>query len=419
MQAGGRCETADVQRRRLLALLAVAVALAVAELGVLVLWPDGGVVTPDEVAAGRYFSAAQLERAADYRGPQLPIYVAQTLLGLVVLGLLVARPPRVLTRLTTGSRFVLLRVALAAAVVSLLLTVVAMPLGAVGRQRGIDVGLVTRSWPGWLADVALGGVIQAALMAAAAVALIALMRRAPRWWWAPASIVVVAGAGVVLYVAPVALDPLFNRFTPVEQRVRADVVQLGAAAGIEVGEVLSIDASKRTTAANAYVAGFGPTKRVVVYDTLLERFPRSELRFVLAHELAHQRYDDVPRGLAYVLLVAPFGLLAAALLLRSLAPAARADARTVPALALVLALLVPAITMISNQLSRRVEARADTFALQLTDDPQALIDFRRRSVVRNVSEPDPGAVSQWLLGTHPTALERIGAAEAWRRGARP
>ena len=278
---GGRCETANVQRRRLLALLAVAVALAVAELGVLVLWPDGGVVTPDEVAAERYFSAAQLERAADYRGPQLPIYVAQTLLGLVMLGLLVARPPRVLTRLTTGSRFVALRVALAAAVVSLVLTVVAMPLGAVGRQRGIDVGLVTRSWPGWLADVALGGVIQAALMAAAAVALIALMRRAPRWWWAPASIVVVAGASVVLYVAPVVLDPLFNRFTPVEQRVRADVVQLGAAAGVEVGEVLSIDASKRTTAANAYVAGFGSTKRVVVYDTLLERFPRSELRFVL------------------------------------------------------------------------------------------------------------------------------------------
>jgi len=416
-----------VQRRWVPASLALAAALVVAELGVLAFWPRGGVVPPDDVAVSAYFSPAQLARAADYRGPELPLYLAGTLLELAVLALLVARPLRWL-RDQAGKGAVMRRVAITAGALSLLLTLVGLPLGAVSRQRGIDVGLVTRSWPGWARDVALGGVIQAGLMALTAVALVGLMRRLPRWWWLPASGVVVAGAAVVLYLTPVVLDPLFNRFTPVRGQARADVLTLAERAGVDVGEVYAVDASRRTTAANAYVAGFGPTKRVVVYDTLLKRFTRDELRLVLAHELAHQHYDDVPRGLLYVLLVAPFGLLAVALLTARLSrggglarggPGDRADARTLPALALSLSLALLSITAISNQLSRRVEARADTFALQLTNAPKPFMAFERRITVRNVSEPDPPRLSRWLFGTHPTPLERIGAGAAWARGVRP
>ena len=409
------------------ALLALAAALVVAELGVLAFWPRDGVVPADDVAVSAYFSPAQVARAEDYRSPQLPLYLAGMLLELAVLALLVARPPRWL-REQAGKGAVMRRVAITAAALSLLLTLVGLPLGAISRQRGIDVGLVTRSWPGWAQDVALGGAIQAGLMALTAVALVGLMRRLPRGWWLPASGVVVAGAAVVLYLTPVVLDPLFNRFTPVRGQDRADVVALAERAGVDVGEVYAVDASRRTTAANAYVAGFGPTKRVVVYDNLLERFTRDELGLVLAHELAHQHYDDVPHGLLYVLLVAPFGLLAVALLTASLSrgdglvragPGDRADARTLPALALSLSLVLPAVTTVSNQLSRRVEARADTFALQLTDAPEPFIAFKRRATLRNVSEPEPSGVSQWLFGTHPTTLERIGAGEAWARGVRP
>ena len=410
------------RHRWLGALAALLGAALAAQAGVWLLWPRSGVVTPVEVSAVTYFSGAQLVRAQQFRGPQLPIYLAQTLLALALLTFLALRPPRWLARLAGGARRPLVRVAATAAALSLLLALAALPLAAVGRQRAIDVGLVTRSWLGWAQDVAAGSAIQAALMALTAVALIALMRRLPRWWWVPASAVVVAGAAVLLYVTPVVVDPLFNRFTPVRGEVRAEVLELAERAGVDVGEVFSVDASRRTTGANAYVAGFGPTKRVVLYDNLLANFPRDELRFVVAHELAHQHYDDVPRGLLYVLLIGPAALAAVALMVRRLAPGepgARADARAVPALALALALVVPIVTSVSNQLSRRVEARADTFALELTDAPDALVGFRVRSVVRNVSDPDPPPLGEWLLGTHPTALERIGAAEAWRRGARP
>jgi len=416
-----------VQRRWVPAVLALAAALAVAELGVLAFWPQGGVVPPDDVAVSAYFSPAQVARAEGYRAPELPLYLAGTLLELAVLAVLVARPPRWL-RDQAGKGRVMLRVAVTAAALSLLLALVGLPLGAISRQRGIDVGLVTRSWPGWAQDVALGGAIQAALMALTAVALVGLMRRLPRWWWLPASGVVAAGAAVVLYLTPVVLDPLFNRFTPLQGPARADVLSLAERAGVDVGEVYAVDASRRTTAANAYVAGFGPTKRVVVYDTLLKRFTRDELRLVLAHELAHQHYDDVPHGLLYVLLVAPFGLLAVALLTATLThregvaragPGRLADARTLPALALSLALVYPAVTTVSNQLSRRVEARADTFALQLTNAPKPFVAFERRITVRNLSEPDPPRLSRWLFGTHPAPIERIGAGAAWARGVRP
>ena len=88
-------------------------------------------------------------------------------------------------------------------------------------------------------------------------------------------------------LAPVVLDPVFNDFTPLpEGETRSDVLELARAAGVKVGEVYSVDASRRTTAANAYVAGLGPTKRVVLFDTLLDRYSRDEIRVVVAHELA-------------------------------------------------------------------------------------------------------------------------------------
>ena len=119
----------------------------------------------------------------------------------------------------------------------------------------------------------------------------------------------------------------------------------------------------------------------------------------------------MPRGLLWVALVAPAGMFAAAQLTRRLGGG-------LPALALSLTLLVPVVTTISNQLSRRVEARADSFALRLTGEPRALIGFERRIALTNVSDPDPPALATALLATHPPVIERIGMAEAFSRRSR-
>jgi STE24 endopeptidase len=185
-----------------------------------------------------------------------------------------------------------------------------------------------------------------------------------------------------------------------------------------------MDASRRTTAANAYVGGLGPTKRVVLYDTLVADFPRDQVRLVVAHELAHQHHHDLRNGLLYLALVTPLGLLAVARLTDRLAPApatgARRGAEVVPALALSVAVLSLAITTVSLQLSRAVEARADTFSLELTDRPRTLVDVQTRLAVRNVTDVDPLPITHALLSTHPTTLHRLGIAEAFaRRGGSP
>ena len=392
---------------------ALVAAVVVAELAVMLLRPRHGVIEPARVSTRSYFSESEIERARDYRRPQLAIYAGVLVIELGVLALLVRRPPRRLRgpfgrpALAGAAAGVALSVALSAAV---------LPLQVVSRERAKDVGLVTQSWSGYARDKAISGGIAALLAGLGAGAAVALMRRLPNGWWAPGSALVVAFGVVSVYAGPVVLDPLFNTFKPLPPgQVRADVLELAERAGVDVGEVYSVDASRRTTAANAYVAGLGKTKRVVLYDTLLENFERDEVRLVVAHELAHVRHRDVPNGLLYLAIVTPFALFAVAQLTRRLAPSEPGPA-SLPALALSLAVMTTTIAMISNQLSRDVEARADSYALTLTDDAESFIAFERRIALRNLADPDPPGWQTFLLATHPPTIERIGIGVAYERG---
>ena len=162
--------------------------------------------------------------------------------------------------------------------------------------------------------------------------------------------------------------------------------------------------------------GIGHTKRVVLYDNLLKEFSPEEVRLVVAHELGHVHYRDVPHGLLWLALVAPFATLVVALVGEKLT---KDGATPVPAILLALAVTAPVITTISNQLSRAIERRADAFALELTDEPDAMVSFERRITLQNVGNPDPPRWQTLLLGTHPTTMERIGQALATSSPAGP
>jgi STE24 endopeptidase len=303
---------------------------------------------------------------------------------------------------------------------SLALNTASLPLTAVAHARAVDVGLSTQSWGAWGGDVAKAWGIGAAGAGAGAGAAIALMRRFPRGWWLPASGVVVAFGVAMTYAGPVVLDPVFNRFTKLPAgRTRSDVLTVARQAGVKVRQVYEVDASRRTTAANAYVTGLGATKRVVLYDTLLRSFSRDELRLVVAHELGHVHYRDVPHGLLYLLLVTPGAMWAAAQLTRRLAPAeGQPGPSSLPALGLAIGVVALGVGTISNQLSRRVEARADSFSLRVTGEPEPFIAFERGIALRNVADPDPPRWLTLLLATHPPTIDRIGIALAYERGAR-
>src|SRR5262249_15524378 len=147
------------------------------------------------------------------------------------------------------------------------LTALQLPVSAISHHRAVDVGLSTQDWGPWLGDVAKSTGIGAVFAGAGAGAAGALIRRLPPTWWAAGSAVVVGFATAMLYLGPVVLDPIFNRFTALPAgHTRDDVLALAREAGVDVGQVYEVDASRRTTASNAYVSGLGRTKRVVLYD---------------------------------------------------------------------------------------------------------------------------------------------------------
>ena len=401
------------------ALFAVIATLLVAELLVLLMAPRSGLITPVPVDASAWFTPAQLSRASSFNGLQLWLALAALALKAAVLAWIVVRAP---ARLRGPYRHPIIVSGLVGAAISIVVVVALLPLSALMRQRSVDYGLTTGSWLDWGWDLIRGAAIAALIAAVATMIAIALIRKMPRRWWLPASALIVLGGLLITFAGPLVVDPIFNRFTPLAAGpARSSVVQLARRAGVTVGSVYVIDASRRTTAANAYVVGIGSSKRVVIYDNLLTKFPPRETRLVVAHELGHVHYRDIFHGLIFLLIVAPFGAWAAARCLRRWGPhdGLPAGPTSVPALTAAVILIVFAITLISNQLSRSIEARADAFALTLTGDAPTFIAQQRRISIENLSDPDPPALAHWLFGTHPTTLERIGIGLAWQRGERP
>jgi STE24 endopeptidase len=412
-----------MQGRRLRLPLAILAAVAAAGVATFLLRPRSGIIDPAAVDVEAYFSAAQLERAEDFRDTQRLLGLAGIAVSGATLAVLAWRPPRRLPVAALLARRPLLGGAAAGAGISLLLVVVGLPLAAWRHDRAYDVGLSTQSWGPWLGDVAKSAGVDAVLAAAGGAVALALMRRFPRRWWIPGSTIVVAFGVITIWLWPVVIDPVFNDFDPLPRgRLRSEVLELARKADVKVGEVYRVDASRRTTAVNAYVGGLGPTKRVVLYDNLIDDFPPDQVRQVVAHELGHQKHRDLYRGLLWLAIVAPAGVYLVQRLAEAFGrreglgdPARKAGPSALPAVALAVSLASLALGSASNVLSRQVEARADAFSLDLTRDPAAHIALERELAERNITDPDPPAALHALFGTHPTTIERIGIGEAWAR----
>jgi STE24 endopeptidase len=388
----------------------MALALAAAEGGRRLLAPRAPLIEPEPVDVHTYFTPEEIARGARFARPQLALGLARGAVDLGALALLARRPPALLRR--RWGRPVGAGVATGGAL-AVALSLPSLPLSAIARRRAIDAGLATQSWRDWGADLVKGTAIQAAFAGAAGGAALATVRRYPRGWWLPAAAGSMLVGTALLALAPVVLDPLFNDFTALpEGQARSDVLELARAAGVKVGEVYSVDASRRTTAANAYVTGIGPTKRVVLFDTLLDRYSRDELRLVVAHELSHVRHRDVPRGALYGAIIAPAAALAVQQLAWALSPA-RDTPEALAVLALAAALVAAPTGVAGNRLSRAMERRADAFSLELAGAPEAFVSFERAIALQNLADLEPPRWVSTLLASHPPTAERIGAALAF------
>ncbi len=326
---------------------------------------------------------------------------------------------------------------LVAPVFLLILAIVALPGELIAHSASVRFGLSVERWGAWWSDWAKGELITLAIGTLVLSALFALLRRSPRlwwvWFWALAQPFVILG----VYLSPLAIDPLFNRFTPLAQQNPALVgrlQQIAALGGLSIPpqRMFVEDASRRSTGMNAYVTGIGGSARIVVWDTTLAKVPPDEILAIYAHEQGHYVLGHIWKGIAFSAALT-FGLLAvlAALFRWALRRCgfrwhipsleeSEPDWVALPLLLLLAAALSFVSEPVANAWSRMDEHAADVYGQQLLtrvlpDAAQVEVrDFNRLGRAW-LEDPQPNRFVVWWMDTHPPVSDR--AEEARRMGA--
>jgi STE24 endopeptidase len=269
-------------------------------------------------------------------------------------------------------------------------------------------------------DYLKGSALDLILSGAGVLLLFWATGRWPLSWWGAAGLFLSGWLFVSTFLWPLIVAPLFNRFQPVnEGPVKTMVTQLADRAGLQVDQILVMDASRRTTKANAYFTGLGATKRIVLYDTLLDGYPPEEVEAVIAHEMAHWQRGHIVRGLLWGILASflLLGLLYAVLKLTFTYEIARPGPYP-PHLLVAMLLFLQLVSFLGqpaqNAISRRYEMEADRVALELTGNPGATVRLQVDLARKNLADVAPPAFIKWLTYSHPATLERIQAAEKHR-----
>lgn len=332
------------------------------------------------------FSDQEIDRARRYHRPRYVALVVDLVVSVAVLG--------ALTQLS-------LPLPAAPLVIAILVEAAGLPVAWWRYRHDLAWGFATESPGAWALDRAKEILANAGLLLLALGPLFLLARYYPHGWVWPAAIGAAALVFLLGFLAPVVVEPMFNKFRPLADAVLSQRLHaLAERAGAPVRDILVADASRRTTKTNAFVSGIGRTRRVVLWDTLLAT-PQDQIAVVLAHELGHR----VRRHVAALTALTMAGAAGFVLVLRALRPhPVPRDTAFILLLGIACQLAVlPAV----SALLRRFERAADRFSLELTGDRAAYEALHHDLATTNLSDLRP---PQWLyywMFTHPTSPERL------------
>jgi STE24 endopeptidase len=372
-----------------------------------------------------FFSADELDRARRYQRPLTRLRLASAAATVVVTLVVIFAevPPRLVDALGIDNWVAQLAVVVALLeVLGLALSVPADAWVELGHDKRWD--LSTQTTGGFVADQVKGLVLGLVVNTILFLPLYAIIRSTDLWWLWGWLVVVVFSVGFG-FLYPVVIAPIFNTFTPLEDGDVADRVDAVAdQAGVTISGTFVADESKRSRRDNAYVAGLGATRRVVLFDTLLEH-PPPVVEQVVAHEIGHWRLGHLRKQiplLALLMLVVFLGLWALSgwdWLFDQAGIVSTGDftrlgePTALPILLAGVQVGFGAVGLISSWVSRAFERQADLEALDLLEEPDVMLDMQRRLHVKNLADLEPSTVKR-LQATHPPAAERMAFTTAWR-----
>lgn len=268
----------------------------------------------------------------------------------------------------------------------------------------------------WVTDLFKSTAVTVVISSAVIAAGLWLVRASPGLWWLWVWVFFVVFTVFLMYLSPYVLDPLFNRFTPLERddpALAEDIKRLLGRAGLAVSRVFKMDASKRTAHTNAYFGGLGRAKRIVLYDTLLGRLDPDEVLAVVAHEAGHWRLRHVAKRIAATEAVALAGLYLSHRLLeadlpnRVLGVEGGGFLTGVFCLAFLASIVLYPFMPVAAFLSRRHERQADRFAVRVMGGSAAMVSSLVKLSRDNLSNLHPHPLYAAFHYTHPPVLERI------------
>ncbi len=321
------------------------------------------------------------------------------------------------TRVERVARFWPLAIALFFALYSLVDWLLTLPFfwyAGFVRQHAYE--LSNQSFGQWLRESAIGLAVAVVIGALFVWVPVLLIRRLPNRWWLATGALLIPFLFLMMFVRPIWIDPLTDDFGPMKNAaLEARILALAERAGIEGGRVFEVAKSEDTNAVNAYVTGFGATKRIVLWDTLLAKLGPEELLVVMGHEMGHYVLRHVVLSILAYSAIATLGLYlvhhaARAILARrgaQLGLRGLADPAALPLLLALASVATLALTPAAWAFSRHLEHEADRFALEITRDNRSCALAFAALQASNLGYPRPGPLYVFLRATHPPLGARI------------
>ncbi len=279
-------------------------------------------------------------------------------------------------------------------------------------------GLSNQDLKGWGVEFFKKSVLSFSLSLFLVLGLYFLIRRFPARWWIGAWLGFAGMSYLLGQLFPILIVPLFYRYSRVEnEALRKRICELVKRFGLPLENVYSLNLSKTTKKANAMFAGLGRTKRLVLSDTLIEKFTVEEIESVVAHELGHFKHKDIWHHLAFNFVCSFIGFALASHFLKKLVPAlgyaGAEDLAAFPLLYLLFYLFAILLTPLGNAYSRWREREADRFSLKATG-PAGFIPAMEKLAQINLADPEPHLLIEWWFYTHPPISKRIQMARNYK-----